>query len=97
MFLHEVTQGAADRSYGIHVADLAGIPKEVVRRAQTLLDELEAGRARKPVQSRQQPGQLRFIEESNLALDAIRNLNVERMTPIEAITKLYEVKRLADP
>ena len=97
VFLHRVVAGGADRSYGIHVADLAGIPKAVVRRAQALLEELEAGRTRAAVRPQKQPGQLRFLEESSPALDAIRDLDVERMTPIEAITKLYEVKRLADP
>jgi DNA mismatch repair protein MutS len=110
VFLHRVVAGGADRSYGIHVADLAGIPKPVVNRARSILDELErrgggmpsplVGRAGEgmypPSRARESPAQLRFIEESSPVLDAIRDLDVDQITPVEAITRLYEIKRLAD-
>jgi DNA mismatch repair protein MutS len=52
VFLHEIVQGAADRSYGIQVAKLAGLPAQVVERARRLLAELEASDRRMPVEQR---------------------------------------------
>jgi DNA mismatch repair protein MutS len=98
VFLHRVVAGGADRSYGIHVADLAGIPKPVVNRARSILADLERepGKPGAGVRARESPAQLRFIEESSPALDAIREIDVDQITPVEAITRLYELKRLAD-
>jgi DNA mismatch repair protein MutS len=97
VFLHKVVPGGADRSYGVHVAQLAGMPRPVVDRARALLQQLEeAGSDFKP-RAAPRPHQMSFFEPPpSPALDALRALNVDEMSPIEALTKLYELKRLLD-
>jgi DNA mismatch repair protein MutS len=94
VFLHRVVPGGADRSYGIHVADLAGIPKAVVNRARSLLADLESTRGDISRTTREPVAQLRFIEEPNPALARLYDIDVDQLTPIEAITRLYELKSL---
>jgi DNA mismatch repair protein MutS len=98
-FLHRVVPGGADRSYGIHVARLAGIPRAVTRRAEEILKELEkksqrggAGRVRERESS---AFQLTLIGETNPAVEELRSLDVLSLTPIEAIGKLYDLQQLA--
>jgi DNA mismatch repair protein MutS len=101
VFLHRVVPGGADRSYGVHVAQIAGLPRPVVERARQLLHQLEtqgsdfqppAKKQPKGVSPAQQP---LFSEAPNPALKELRNLNVDELSPIEALTRLYELKRLA--
>lgn len=94
-FLHEMRRGGADRSYGIHVAELAGIPRAVIKRANELLAELEGLKVdtqAKATAAQQEPAQQ--VEE-HPAVRFIRRLNVNELTPIEAMTKLYELQKLA--
>lgn len=104
VFLHRVVPGAADRSYGIHVAELAGIPKAVTRRAREVLTQLESGsatesRSRRKAMSTPAPEtgtfQLTLFAPPHPALTALRDLDVESLSPIEALTRLYELKQLA--
>jgi DNA mismatch repair protein MutS len=115
VFLHELRPGTADRSYGIHVAQLAGIPAGVIRRAAELLAELEAGRAadappgsngKRDARQQRQPAAQRPAPEPapqptlfDLApspvFEMLRRLNVNELTPIEALTRLYELQKLA--
>lgn len=100
VFLHKVLPGGADRSYGVHVAQLAGMPRPVVERARELLKQLEetGSNFEHPAQKkkRQNPGQLKMFDDSpNPVLTALRDLKVDDLSPIEALTKLYELKRLA--
>ncbi|NWG15338.1 MAG: DNA mismatch repair protein MutS [Chloroflexi bacterium] len=107
VFLHRVIPGGADRSYGVHVAQLAGMPRPVVERARELLHHLEAQGsdfklpAAKPEaitqqqRKREQAGQLRLFEPANPALEALRKLEIDNLSPLEALTKLYELKRMA--
>ena len=98
VFLHKLMPGGTDRSYGIHVAQLAGVPKAVVKRAKDILRELEAAGGDFVIQPREQPEgpqQLSFFQADTEPLIAfLRDLNVEELTPLEALTKLYELKRL---
>lgn len=101
VFLHKVLPGGADRSYGVHVAQLAGLPRPVVERARELLKQLETQSSdfepasRK--QKRENPGQLKMFDEApNPAVALLKGLAVDHLSPIEALTKLYELKRLAD-
>ncbi len=94
VFLHRVVEGGADRSYGIHVADLAGIPKAVVNRAKSLLTDLESGSVERRSPYAAPVAQLRFIEEPDPALEQLKSLDIDGLTPIEAITRLYELKGL---
>jgi DNA mismatch repair protein MutS len=100
VFLHKVIPGGADRSYGVHVAQLAGMPRPVVERARELLAQLEQGGSNfeTPAQKRKRhnPAQLAMFDDApNPALAALRALKVDDLSPIEALTKLYELKRLA--
>jgi len=97
VFLHKVLPGGADQSYGVHVAQLAGMPRSVVERARELLVQLEGDGSdfalRKPKRDRKQ---LSFFDRpENPALDALRALEVDNLSPLEALTQLYELKRMA--
>ena len=100
VFLHKVIPGGADRSYGVHVAQLAGLPRPVVERARELLAQLEAGSSDfAPPQvkrKRENPGQMKMFDDApNPALQLLQGIKVDELSPIEALTKLYELKRLA--
>lgn len=98
VFLHKVLPGGANRSYGIHVAKLAGIPRGVINRANEILAELEDAGSDFTLKRKQDggPTQLNlFSMEPPEALRALRELNIDDLTPLDAITKLYELKRLA--
>jgi len=100
VFLHKVVPGGADQSYGVHVAQLAGMPRPVVERARELLAQLEADGSDFTLRKKNgdQPAQLSFFEppEENPAMEILRNLQVDNLSPLEALTKLYELKRLAN-
>ena len=102
IFLHRVIEGAAGRSYGIHVAKLAGVPRSVTDRAATILETLEAqhvnddGRPALPQRetSRRIKQQLSLFElPEDPLLDEIRNLKVDDMTPREAMDELYRLRQ----
>ncbi|HEX6290851.1 MAG TPA: DNA mismatch repair protein MutS [Herpetosiphonaceae bacterium] len=106
VFLHKIVPGAADRSYGVHVAELAGIPKAVVQRAKQLLAELEGTNKaeRQRIRGIMQQGteadpqiQLSLFAASveHPVVEALRDLHVEELTPIEALTLLYDLQRQA--
>jgi DNA mismatch repair protein MutS len=99
-FLHRVEPGAADRSYGVHVAELAGLPRDVVARAWSILQRLEAD-GQVPLQSSghrppTRGGQLTFLApppEEHPAVAALRRLDLNGLTPLEALTRLYELQQ----
>ena len=93
IFLRKIVPGGADRSYGIEVATLAGLPKEVVSRAKAILAELERGKGYE-VAPRREEDQISMsaIGEAEV-LDALRRAQVETLTPIEAMQLLYELKQ----
>lgn len=93
VFLHRVAPGGADRSYGIHVARLAGVPAPVVHRAEALLVQLESGEFR-PGAAEPEPFQPVLIAKEHPVIEALRTLDVNSLTPLEALTKLYEWQRL---
>lgn len=105
VFLHRVVPGGADRSYGIHVAELAGLPRAVTRRAREILADLEEGpaapvarerRARAPRPAADGAAlQLTLFAPPSPAVEALRDLDVDSLTPLEALNRLYELKRLA--
>jgi DNA mismatch repair protein MutS len=134
VFLHELRPGSADRSYGIHVAELAGIPQSVIVRASELLAELEAEAARhwqheadqeapkqpkakpapivepvfepepepvievaQPVATHAAPPSSSLFESApHPVLEMIRRLNLNKLTPLEALIKLHELQELAE-
>lgn len=94
LFLRRVRPGAADRSYGIEVARLAGVPAEVLRRAQRILERLEREQARREARGRLEGSpeaeQLSLLPppEAVQVLEELRSLDVERTTPLEALQRL---------
>ncbi|MGJ3238255.1 MAG: DNA mismatch repair protein MutS [Anaerolineae bacterium] len=102
VFLHKVVSGGADQSYGVHVAQLAGMPRPVVERARELLAQLEEGGSDFTLQSSSKtddkPAQLSFFEQpqENPAINALKSIEVDNLSPLEALTKLYELKRLVE-
>lgn len=102
IFLHRVIEGAAGRSYGIHVARLAGVPRTVTERATKILEALENqhvtedGRSSVPKREtqRQRKRQLSLFEfPEDPLLDEIRQLNVDEMSPRQAMDELYRLRQ----
>ena len=93
IFLRKIIPGGADRSYGIEVAKLAGLPKEVVTHARAILQELEA-EAGKPRTTAAEEDQvsLEAIAEAEV-IDKLRRTQVDTLSPLEALNLLYEVKK----
>ena len=98
IFLRKVVEGAADKSYGIQVAKLAGIPLSVIERAREILatlerherDLVEETRRRGPSTPVAQLGL--FTPREQDVLDALRGLDVDALAPREAVNALYELK-----
>jgi DNA mismatch repair protein MutS len=102
VFLRKVELGAADRSYGIEVAKLAGLPNEVIERAREVLAEHESAERRVTEQlasdeSRPRPAQLTiFTPLSQPVLEKLREVDLNRLTPLEALNLLAELKKQVD-
>ncbi|MEW6095586.1 MAG: DNA mismatch repair protein MutS [bacterium] len=107
IFLRKIVKGGTDRSYGIHVAELAGLPQEVITRATEILSSLEmssiAGEGTpklstiKPHELPQKPVQLTLFEpQSHKVVDELKTLDLNKMTPIDAINKLNELKKMVE-
>lgn len=92
IFLHKVVPGGADRSYGIHVARLAGVPRPVIQRAEDLLEQLESGEFR-PGTGTPEPFQPVLFAAEHPVVEALRHLDVATLTPLEAINRLYELQQ----
>ena len=117
LFLRKLVPGGSDRSFGIHVAQMAGMPVKVVERAMKVLTHLEASHAgdlgappdpvgpKHPVKARtaglEQDLQLSFFQLDDPALERIRqeimDLDIDTLTPVEALFKLNEIRRLVVP
>jgi DNA mismatch repair protein MutS len=95
VFLHKVEPGGADRSYGIHVAHLAGVPRPVIHRAEELLAQLESGEFR-PGTEKPKPHQPVLFADEHPTVEQLRQIDVSTMTPLEAINKLYELQKQAE-
>ena len=104
IFLHKIVAGRSDRSYGIHVAQLAGLPPAVVRRAAEILKALERdelARGGRPSLSggpapSQQLGLFQAPSEPDPIVVRLRTVDINRLTPLEALALLAELKREAD-
>jgi DNA mismatch repair protein MutS len=105
IFLHRVSSGKADHSYGIQVAKMAGLPNGVTERAKEILINLE-GKELTPYEVRKQRLS-KFYDESGLQLNlfevkddkvrkAINDLEIDKLTPLEALNKLHEIKKDID-
>ena len=99
VFLHRIVPGGADRSYGVHVAQLAGLPQTVVHRAWEILEALEALPQSKPLNGGGPPSsnhqQIPLFSLTPPLVEELLKLDVTNMTPLEAINKLYELQSMA--
>ena len=96
LFLHRVVPGPSDRSYGIHVAKLAGVPDAVCRRAGEVLLQIERQELKVVEAAAPGPHQVQldlFPAAEGVVLDRIRSADLDRLTPLEALTLLAELKR----
>ncbi|MBL8814083.1 MAG: DNA mismatch repair protein MutS, partial [Planctomycetaceae bacterium] len=102
VFLHRIVEGAAGRSYGIHVAKIAGVPRLVTDRAATILATLESdhvsadGRPKVPQrettkQRRQQKSLFQLPEDP--VIDQLRKLSVDELSPMQALQELYRLRQ----
>lgn len=99
IFLRKIVPGAADKSYGIHVAKLAGIPQSVIARSRQILATLER-RERDVVeetrQSAPRPQLSLFSAREDALVRALRGVNLDETTPMDALNKLQELKKMVD-
>lgn len=93
VFLHKIVPGAADRSYGIHVAQMAGLPSSVISRANEILKQLEQSSGTTLPAASATQDQLRLFPENNPMIEAFKKLDLETLSPIQALNLLYEWKR----
>ena len=101
IFLRKINRGGADRSYGVEVAKLAGIPDQVIDRAKYILEELDKSDINKPGKVKEKPvdGQLDLFSASALSkqerevLDELRMLDPSVLTPLDALNKLYSLQQ----
>ena len=107
IFLRKLMRGGSEHSFGIHVAQIAGMPKNIVRRAEVILGQLEkensqTGRVTKlsaeQIQQSREGMQLSFFQLDDPVLSQVRDeilgLDINQLTPLEALNKLNEIKRI---
>jgi len=103
VFLHRIVQGGADKSYGIHVARLAGVPRDVNERAKEILSQLEANHLNREGNPKIAPPKKRtdhiqmtlFQWQENAVIERLKQLDISQMTPIEAIQQLESLQKQA--
>ena len=100
IFLRKIVPGGADDSYGIEVAKLAGVPASVIRRAKAVLEAIEAGEHIAPGSARSARSPEEPTDQLSLTdmggsrvADRLRDLDLNTLTPLEAMNLLYELKR----
>lgn len=96
VFLRKIIAGKADRSYGIHVAKLAGLPQEVVGRAQTVLSQLERPEASPTVSASDPPRQpAQTLPLPHPLIEEVKQIDLFSITPLDALNRLAELQRMA--
>ena len=90
VFLHKIVPGGADRSYGIHVAQLAGLPAPVIQRANEIMSQLERSSGKAVKINPNAARQVALFPETNPLLDELKGLDINGLSPIEALNKLFE-------
>jgi len=101
VFLHRIVPGGADKSYGVHVAQFAGLPRGVVNRAWEVLEDLERDSQRitnpgaRPAKGQKKSApaqQMQLFNPADAMADQLRSLDISNLTPLEAINKLYQLQ-----
>jgi DNA mismatch repair protein MutS len=103
IFIRKIVPGGVDKSYGIHVARLAGLPKPVIDRAHEVLSELEnqparlfpGGTGRKGIKKTPPVSQFSLFTEQPAVLKELETLDINALTPLAALTRLYELQQKA--
>ncbi|MCH5188041.1 MAG: DNA mismatch repair protein MutS, partial [Oscillospiraceae bacterium] len=94
-FLRKIVRGGTDESYGIEVAKLSGVPNPVIKRAKEVLAEIQSGEIKRDVPVPQEQSQLSFAPaEDSPAVEALKEIDITTLTPIEALNKLYELQKM---
>ncbi len=103
VFLHKILPGGTDKSYGIHVAKLAGVPKPILDRSKEILEELEAtfqkeasGEHLSKHKTKEPDKDSLFVQKHKSVLDKLASTDVNNLTPIEAINLLNQIKEEID-
>ncbi|MEM7129506.1 MAG: DNA mismatch repair protein MutS [Chloroflexota bacterium] len=106
VFLHRIIPGRANRSYGVHVARMAGLPNAVIYRAEEILIDLEQSGAAGPSRLLDEPKtkrrsapaarQTTLFADIHPTVEALRKLDVNGLTPLDALNRLYELQKLAN-
>ncbi len=98
-FLYKIVPGGVDKSYGIHVAQLAGLPKAVVHRAEEVLVELEENNGKPSARGRRRlkepVQQIPLFGQKSPLMEELEKLDIDSLTPLEALTRLYELQKKA--
>jgi len=92
VFLHKIVPGGSDQSYGIHVAQLAGLPAPVIQRANEMLKQLEQSSGTTLQEQALVDDQLRLFPENNPLIDTFKKTDLNALSPIQALNLLYEWK-----
>ncbi|MCB0081533.1 MAG: DNA mismatch repair protein MutS, partial [Caldilineaceae bacterium] len=104
VFLRRIIPGKADRSYGVHVARMAGLPGAVINRAEEILIDLERSGAAGPkrlIDADKKPAQkpaarqIALFADVHPTVEALRKLDVNGLTPLDALNRLYELQQMA--
>ncbi|KFN89671.1 DNA mismatch repair protein MutS [Tetragenococcus muriaticus] len=106
VFLHKMMEGPADKSYGIHVAKIAGLPKDLLERADSILQALEKGKTLQNQNLSEKSSEMEdsgknqqlslfneFTDQESETLNELKTLDVVKMTPLDALNKLYELQQ----
>ena len=95
VFLRRIQEGGTDRSYGIHVGRIAGVPRPVIDRAKRILEKLEEGRSTPaaPIAATGERQLALFAPPPHPLLDEIRTLDTDAISPVQALRKLTEMRR----
>lgn len=98
VFLRKIVAGGADRSYGIHVAKLAGLPGSVIERAQAVLTQLEQPESSIAGSAREQPNQaVPPLPQPHPVIEEVKQIDLFSMTPLDALNRLAELQRMVQP
>ena len=99
-FVRKVVEGRGSKSYGIQVAKLAGLPEEVIESAKSVLRRMESevgkggeGRERKEEEEKKVETKKEYVVQQHPVVDELKSINLEKISPIEALNKLYEMKK----
>lgn len=100
IFLRKIIPGAADKSYGIYVGKLAGLPEEVTKRAEEILNRLEKNETtdidgKKPIKKQHIVQPILVFDDSHPVIEELKNTDTDSLTPIQALQMIHELKKKA--